>query len=55
VRAFRDESTEQVERIDLARLALDDTRFASQLFKELSGEEDFSDGQVEWAGGIVWA
>jgi len=55
VRALRDEGTEQVERIDLAGLALDDTRFAGQLFKELAGEEDFSDGQVEWAGGIVRA
>jgi hypothetical protein len=44
-----------VEGIDLACLALDDARFAGELFKNLLREEDFSDGQIVGEGGIVGA
>jgi len=44
-----------VEGIDLACLALDDARFASELFENLLREEDFSNGQIVGEGGIVGA
>ena len=41
--------------IEFAWLALDDSRLPGELFKELMGEEDFSNRQTGRAGGIVGA
>jgi hypothetical protein len=41
--------------IEFAWLALDDFRLPGELFKMRTGEEDFSNRQTGWAGGIVGA
>ena len=44
-----------MEGIYLAGLALNDSRFAGELFKDLLSEKDFSDGQIVGESGIVGA